>query len=297
VLIRLPFSFDLTLKGSVHVKYRGHSLVGVSFKGGLSGPSPLVLRGEVCVSLLFLDACWSDSFELGDPGAIAGAAISSLVPVLAEELSRASNLAIVDGDDGLVLLARRDEAARVALSPLGAPTWSQNRLPLGLPITTFEDGRLDVAQRLEVRASVPTDVHDDWFSPGAFVELSDAEEMALPAFERHQSGVVVSLDVTRSAGVSTTVAFEEIRLPDLRRLVDGLDIPDHVLDRMRAVAAPATIRPRPGRFGLRDDRFTVQADGVTVTAGLSAVAAHLAHRGGRGSIQHAADGLVTVTVA
>ena len=86
-LIRLPFYFDVTLKGGVHVKYRGHNLIGVKFKGGLSGPSPLVLRGEVCVSLLFFDACWSDSFELGDPGAIAGAVITSLVPVLAEELA------------------------------------------------------------------------------------------------------------------------------------------------------------------------------------------------------------------
>ena len=66
-LIRMPFYFDVTMKGGVHVKYRGRSLIGVKFKGGLSGPSPLVLRGEVCVSLLFFDACWSDSFKLGDP--------------------------------------------------------------------------------------------------------------------------------------------------------------------------------------------------------------------------------------
>ena len=61
-LIRMPFSFDVTIKGGVHVKYRGHNLIGVDFKGGLAGPSPLVLRGEVCVSLLLFDACWSDSF-------------------------------------------------------------------------------------------------------------------------------------------------------------------------------------------------------------------------------------------
>ena len=51
-------------------KYRGHNLIGVKFKGGLAGPSPLVLRGEVCISLLLFDACWSDSFELGDAGAL-----------------------------------------------------------------------------------------------------------------------------------------------------------------------------------------------------------------------------------
>jgi len=296
-LIRLPFYFDVTLKGGVHVKYRGHSLIGVDFKGGLSGPSPLVLRGEVCVSLLFFDACWSDSFKLGEPGAIAGAAIASLVPVLAEEMALAANLAITEGDDGLVLLTRHDESARVVLSPLGVPTWSQNRVPLGLAVETFEDGKLDTPQRLDVRASVPTTPHVDWFSPGSFVELTEAEAMALPAFERHRAGVVVSLDATRSTGVATDVSFEEIRLPSTRRVVDGFVIPAHVLDRMEAVAAPVSIRRRPARFGVLDDRFRVESGPGTVLAtDVSAVAAYLAGRAGRGSSQHFADRLVTVTV-
>ena len=37
-LIRLPFFFDVSMHGGVHVKYRGHNLFGVEFKGGLSGP-------------------------------------------------------------------------------------------------------------------------------------------------------------------------------------------------------------------------------------------------------------------
>jgi hypothetical protein len=249
----------------------------------------------VCVSLLFVDACWSDSFELGRPGAIAGAAITTLVPVLADELTVVTNLTVTEGDDALVLLSRHDESARVVLTPLGVPTWSQNRVPLGLPVETFEDGKLDSAQRLDVQATVPTTPHVDWFSPGSFVELSEAEAMALPAFERHQAGVVVSLEVTRSAGVPKNVDFEEIRLPSTRRVVDGFVIPGHVLDRMDAVAAPLSIRPRPARFGVLDDRFRVEADtGAVLAADVSAVAAHLVGRGGGGSTQHVADRLVTV---
>jgi hypothetical protein len=296
-LIRLPFYFDVTLKGSVHVKYRGHSLIGVSFKGGLSGPSPLVLRGEVCVSLLFFDACWSDSFELGDPGAIVGAAIASLVPVLAGELELASNLTITDGDDGLVLLTRHDDSARVVLSPLGVPTWSQNRVPLGLAVETYEDGKLGAPQRVDVHASVPTTAHLDWFSPGSFVELTEAEAMALPAFERHQAGVVVSLDVTRSAPVPTDVGFDEIRLPSTRRVVDGLVIPGHVLDRMEAMAAPTSIRPRPARFEVFDDRFRVEVGaGAVLVSDVGAVAARLAARRDNASTQHVTDRLVEITV-
>ena len=165
-LIRQPFAFDVEIRGGVHVKYRGHNLIGVSFKGGLAGPDPLVLRGEVCISLLLFDACWRDSFELGGDD-ISGPVIASLVPVLADEMTRGSNLTVSADDDKLVLLRRDEEPPpRPVLSPLGVVTWSQNRMPLGLEIDTFEDGKLAKAQRVEVHASVPTDAFLDWFSPG-----------------------------------------------------------------------------------------------------------------------------------
>ncbi|CAN5259125.1 hypothetical protein BH18ACT12_BH18ACT12_08990 [soil metagenome] len=296
-LIRMPFYFDVTIKGGVHVKYRGHNLIGVKFKGGLAGPSPLVLRGEVCISLLFFDACWSDSFTLGDSGALPSAAIASLVPVLADEMALADNLTVSEDDDKLVLLTRHDESARAVLSPLGVATWSQNRVPLGLTVETFEDGKLDAPQRLDVHAAVPTTPKLDWFSPGSFVDLSESEEMALPAFERHQAGVVVSLAAPpRSGGTTIDVSYEEIRLPRTRQIVDGAVIPGHVLERLQAMGAPASIRPGPGSSDVTDDRFSVETDaGAVVVAGVSAVAARLAGRTTAGaSNQHVADRLVTV---
>ena len=191
------------------------------------GPSPLVLRGEVCISLLLFDACWRDSFTLGGDD-ISGPVIASLVPVLADEMTRASNLTVSADDDKLVLLRRDEEPPpRPVLSPLGVVTWSQSRLPLGLEIDTFEDGKLAEAQRVEVHASVPTDAFLDWFSPGTFVELEESEELALPAFERHQAGVTVKPPVDpRATPTTVTVSYEEIRLPSpIRHIVDGLADP------------------------------------------------------------------------
>jgi hypothetical protein len=294
-LIRMPFYFDITIKGGVHVKYRGHNLIGVKFKGGLAGPSPLILRGEVCISLLLFDACWGDSFQLGDSGALPQATIASLVSVLADEMSLAANLSVPDGDDKLVLLKPPDDSSGVVLSPLGVATWSQRRVPLGLPIDTFEDGKLDSAQRLEVHGAVSTTPFLDWFSPGSFVDLSEAEEMALPAFERHQAGLTVSLAATpRSAATPINVTYEEIRLPATRQIVDVLSVPLHVLEQMQASAAPPSIRPGPIRFALADDRFTVETEAGTVVAGVTEVEAHLAGRTERASRQHVADRLVTV---
>ena len=88
-------------------------------------------------------------------------------------------------------------------------------MPLGLGVQLFEDGKLDEPQRVEVHASVATTPFLDWFSPGSFLELSEAETMALPAFEQHQAGVVVSLAVApHSVDVQVTFDYEEIRLPD-----------------------------------------------------------------------------------
>jgi hypothetical protein len=294
-LIRMPFSFDITIKGKVGVTYRGHNLISVKFKGGLAGPSPLVLRGEVCISLLFFDACWSDSFTLGDSGALPRPVVASLVPVLAAEMALASNLTVAEDDDGLVRLARHDESTRVVLSPLGVVKWTQKRVPLGLEIELFEDGKLDEPQRVEVHASVPTTPLLDWFSPGSFLELDEAETMALPAFERHQAGVVVSLAASpRSAGRPVEVTYEEIRLPDTRRIVPGFAIPAHFLERLQATNAPPSIRPGPPRFGVSDDRFGVATAPGPVALDLSAVEAHLAGRAAGAASQHAADRLVTV---
>lgn len=292
-LIRQPFAFDVEIRGGVHVKYRGHNLIGVSFKGGLAGPDPLVLRGEVCISLLLFDACWRDSFTLGGDD-ISGPVIASLVPVLADEITRASNLTVSADDDRLVLLRCDEEPPpRPVLSPLGLVRWSQNRMPLGLEIDTFEDGKLAKAQRVEVHASVPTDAFLDWFSPGTFVELEESEELALPAFERQQAGVTVKQPVDpRATPTTVLVSYEEIRLPSpIRHIVDGLLIPGHVLERMEAMDAPPSIRPGPTRFTVGEEAFTVEtATGTVVLAG--EIAAHVAGRTTFAAKQHVADRLV-----
>jgi hypothetical protein len=293
-LIVLPFTFDVSIHGGVHVKYRGHNLIGIDFKGGLAGPSPIVLRGEVCVSLLFFDACWHDSIEIGSGEAVFGPLIATLVPILAEELDNVANLSVPGGEDLLSLVTSPEAATRPALSPLVAPTWSQNRLPLGMPIETFEDGHLEDPQRLTVTTSRPTTPQLDWFTPGAFVALSDAEEMALPSFEQHQAGVVVAADATRSVSVTRTVTVQEIRLPDTTGSGPGFTFPSHVLDRLDAVTAAVTIRPRPSRFTVRDVGLTVDAAGTVLATGVTPVQARLAARTSAGAVQHPADRLVEV---
>lgn len=290
---RRPFSFDMSIHGGVHVKYRGHSLIGVDFKGGITGPSPIVLSGEVCVSVLLFEGCWSDSIQLGSGTSAGGPLIASLVALLADELVAAANLTAGDGDDRWVLAASPTGAARPVLSPLAAPVWSQNRVPLGVPIETFEAGHLDTPQRLSVTASPPATPHRDWFAPGAFVELSDAEEMALPSFEQFQSGVVVTAAATRSTSVTAPFVVEEIRIPGLPAPRPGFTVPDYVLDRLGAIDAAVSPRPQPRRFDLADPGFLVGVAGAAETVP-TAVQARLAARPTGAVVRHAVDRLVSL---
>src|SRR4029078_12799340 len=52
IFVFSPFSFDARLWGNVHVAFLGVAF-GMTLDGHISGPSPWVIDGEVCVSLWF----------------------------------------------------------------------------------------------------------------------------------------------------------------------------------------------------------------------------------------------------
>ena len=97
----------------MHVKYRGHNLIGVKFKGGLERSiSARAARRGVRLAAV-LRRVLERQLRARQAGRDRGAAFTSLVPMLADELTKAANLVVADGDDDLVLLTRHDESARV----------------------------------------------------------------------------------------------------------------------------------------------------------------------------------------
>ena len=115
---------------------------------------------------------------------------------------------------------------------------------------------------------------------------SEAEELALPAFERHQAGVVVSLAGDRRGRPPTTVdvELEEIRLPaHAGTSSTASSFPAHVLDRMEAIgrAAVDPARADPLRASATTASRSRPTPATVVAADVSAVAAHLAGRDGR----------------
>ncbi|MEJ7690782.1 MAG: DUF6603 domain-containing protein [Nocardioidaceae bacterium] len=96
LIVLLPFSFDISVFGGVHVKYRFIDLLGIDFKEAWSA-RPRWCCAARCVSLMFSDWCWDGSIELGGGVALLGRVIDSLVPILAAELDNLANLVVTGG--------------------------------------------------------------------------------------------------------------------------------------------------------------------------------------------------------
>src|SRR4029450_9732622 len=66
-----PFHFTANVDASVKISFHGHG-PSVHLSGVLEGPAPWHIRGEVCVSILFWDAClgFDETFGTGQPESV-----------------------------------------------------------------------------------------------------------------------------------------------------------------------------------------------------------------------------------
>ena len=172
-------------------------------------------------------------------------------------------------------------------------------MPLGLPVETFEDGKLDAPQRLEVRASVPTDAVPSTGSARARSSSSPRpRRWRCPRSSgiRPASSSRSPTSRGRPARRSTSTTRRS-GCPARRRIVDGFAIPGHVLERMEAVGRAAVDPPRPAPLRRRATTgFSVEtATGTVVLAGVErGRGASRRPRRGAPPAQHVADRLVTV---
>lgn len=262
VLVQLPFLFDIEIRGQVSVRYRGFTLASLTLTGALSGPNPTVLRGEVCFEAFWTEWCFSESWQLSNSNLPSGAIVQSLVPLLVTELALAANLRMTDDADELVRLEPRDGDDRLAFAPRGRLIWEQNRVPLGLRVQKIEGDRLADPQRVTVKATQPSVPTDDWFGIGQFVDLSLSETLALPAFERHQAGLEITLEQTRATPLQAEVDVTEIRIPGPQFPGGVVVLPDWLLDGVVAREGEPAIRGGAPRFAITDPVFAVNLPGA-----------------------------------
>ena len=211
---RSPFHFECQIQASVNVRWKGHNLGGLTLKGELSGPGPVIFHGTVSFDILWVTISFSHTFTLGSPAEALLAAVDDVLGLLVDELTRPDNLRVVGGNDPAVVLAAPPTSGAPVLSPVGQLAWAQRTAPLELLLDKVGGAPVSRPQTISAAGNQVTGPDTDWFAPGAFVNLADADALARPAFERLSGGVRVGLPGTDDGPTRTiTVTVKQLRVP------------------------------------------------------------------------------------
>jgi hypothetical protein len=274
------FHFEVDVRAGVAIKYKGHNLASVDFKGTFSGPGLWRITGSVSFEILFWDI--EKSFDESIGSAPETPALSTDVAALVrQELSNPGNWTaqLPAGGQGMVSLGSIEGADGVLAHPLGRLQVTQRVAPLGLTLQRFGQAQVSGANRFEIAEvrvgtqvlASPPEVTES-FARAHFVDMTEEEKLAQPSFERFTSGFSVGTDVF-------TVASDQP--------VGDLEYETHYLRQ----------DVRFDRYAVRfvDVRARLTADGLRVAATLGAVARSDLHRAER--IRPPAAAQITVTDA
>jgi len=288
-----PFFFTIDFRASLRVQVRGRNLAGVKVTGTISGPGPVTVRARACVSILFFDICGSATFELGSKAPPRVSPAPSAFEVIADELRKPVNVRAAGTDDRVAL--HEPPAGGVPVLPPTGLIWQQSRVPLGLLLERFEGIPLRRAETVTATSAHADGEAREWFAPGSYAELSDAEAVNRRTFERLPAGLRVGTgaDVASDA-LEHPVEVEEILIPrpptPPTRPRPGTTLPPWLLDALdlrearpdRRVVTPLvrvaeeswTVRTRTGRIIAESESEAYAHQLARTTAGAVATPVH-----------------------
>jgi hypothetical protein len=187
-----PFHFEARVAAGFDISAGGFSFASVTMSGSISGPGPVVIHGSLSIDVFLFSISWDETFTLGTGPSDTLPSPPRLLEVIAEELGKATNVhAQSIGDPDVVLAPRTGSGTRAAVPPTGALQVEQRRAPLGFLVERVDGRPLDGAQGVQV-TTAGTDVTER-FSPGSYINLTDAEALNRPPFELLPAGRVLSL--------------------------------------------------------------------------------------------------------
>ena len=157
--------------------------------------------------------------------------------------------------------------------PLETPLKRVGSVPLGQPDTAHVRlGDASLADGGNVERS------DDWFSPGSFLDLTGADALNRPSFERLQAGVGLRLAVARGAAFPRAVEVKEFVKPEVPAFALLVGAHGFSLGLLLAIGGRSgepTARTTDPKIRLVDEDWRVRGDGGEFAAA-SETAAHAA---------------------
>lgn len=197
-----PFKLLVDIAAGFAIKRGGTTLLSAQLKGSLKGPNPWHVRGRVSFSI------WPLSFsvnvdatfgERSDPEPLPPAdVLGQVTQALGDERNWSAQMP--EGGDSVVTLREIErESGTVLAHPLGTLAVRQQVAPLDVTIEKFGNARPATYQKYTIDSvsvagqsqSVDGEDAREQFAPAQFFEMSDAEKLQRPSFERYPAGTEV----------------------------------------------------------------------------------------------------------
>lgn len=287
------FHFEVDLHASISVKFKGHSLASVGFRGTLSGPGRWRITGTFSFSILWWDI--DKSFDESFGSAPATPALETSVAALIQrELSNRGNWTaqLPVGGRAVVTLGQITGIPGLLAHPMGRLQFVQHVAPLGLNLDKFGNSRITGANRFDIekidiggQTVTSPSLLSESFARSQFVVMTEEQKLTAPSFERLTAGFEVgSADYSLPDGgeVPADLSYEthmlhrpvDFRLATLVRLTSMTQVAIPMSEMRAHAAMGAVARSAPARERRLASRPRA---GLTVTdATLAAVdATHL----------------------
>jgi uncharacterized protein DUF6603 len=242
-----PFSFEADIDASVKISFHGYG-PSVHLSGVLDGPSPWHIKGEVCVSIIWWDACLGFDVTFGGGQQVTQPAIdpwlgapssdpTTTIIGLQTALSDPGNwsAALVPGT---VSSVARAQGTDTLIDPVGGLTVRQKTAPVETPNPLTRFGVAKTPQPISfsgVQATLGTagntvsltavEPVNEFFAPAQFFNMDDGKKLSSAGFEQHQAGYVFATAANK-ANVQGGSAFTFTpQLVTLQINPDGSDTP------------------------------------------------------------------------
>jgi hypothetical protein len=255
-----PFSLLADLQAAVEVKRGAVKIASASLTGQLSGPTPWHLAGRASFDFIV-------HYEVPVEATI-GEAVTAALPAadpwleLQAALQDTRSWRSVPGPAAAGVVSQRalPEGAEPLLDPLGGAAVHEKACPLNRRLTKFGEaeiegaGGYDLGQDAVTVGGAPVEHRtvQDYFAAAQFEQLSDAERLSRPGFERMDSGFELESDaLALGASLGDTVGLETVIVDD-----PGYAPPPYELSAEAQGAALATSASSRGGLGaVGEERF------------------------------------------
>lgn len=250
-----PFYFIFDIYARFRVAIGDFTLAGVSLAGSLSGPGPVVLSGEITISILFFEVSWSGTIEMGSSIDQPVAEIESALGEVAPELVGRNVRAIPRGRQYALLDLSAGTDDEPLVDPAASIRWEQRRAPIGMLLEMIDGVKLSSPQEIHVAAVPEETLVEEWFAPASYTTYDDAESLNLPAFERMVGGLDLNIGVEpASESLDHPLRVMQFVLPEpTGSLLSAAAVPSRLaFDWRAAPAAVPQITLRPDSWQVMD---------------------------------------------